>query len=319
MTKFIFTLSILGSLFNSWAQKNVFLNINPVFNSSTLQIGATLTHVSGETYILDHFDYYVSDIIITHDGGQLMNAVDDIYLVEPESHTLYLGSLSLENIEQVEFTIGVPIRFNTQQGSESADISTYPEIHPLSFQLPSMYWGWQFGYMPMIIGGGEGTSYFEVHSVGPHLQRQASLSVIQSDVSETQINLELQCHVDRWVNGLELETVGILHGATSLNELIMDNVLTEDVFTIAPSASLLAIHNSHSNIYISDHQLYYSELPGSTSEILIFDQLGRRISLFNISDSSGVVNVNSNYSGIAFVICRDALGSVLNRQTVFLY
>ena len=319
MTKFIFTLSILGSIFNLWAQKNVFLNIDPVFNSSALQMGATLTHVSGESYILDHFDYYVSDIIITHDGGQLTNAVEDIYIIEPESHTLYLGDLSLENIEQVEFTIGVPDRFNTQQGSESADISTYPETHPLSFQLPSMYWGWQFGYMPMIIGGGEGSSYFEVHSVGAHMQRQVNLSVIQSDVSETQINLELQCHVDRWVNGLELETVGILHGATTLNELIMDNVLTEDVFTIAPSASLLAIPTSHSTIYIDEHQLYYTELPSSASKILILDQLGRRISMFNISDSSGVVNVNSNYSGTAFVICRDAIGGVLKRQTIFIH
>ena len=319
MTKIISILVFTSSVFITWAQKNVYLNINPVFNASTLQMGTTLTHASGESYILDHFDYYVSDIIITHDGGQLMNAADDIYLVEPESHTLYLGSLSLENIEQIEFTIGVPDRFNTQQGSESADISTYPETHPLSFQLPSMYWGWQFGYMPMIIGGGEGSSYFEVHTVGAHMQRQVNLSVIQSDVSETQINLELQCHVDRWVNGLELGTTGILHGATTFNELIMDNVLTEDVFTIAPSASLLAIHNSHSNIYINDHRLYYSELPASTSKILILDQLGRRISMFNISDLSGVVIVNSNYSGTAFVICRDALGSVLNRQTVFLH
>ena len=157
MIKFIFTLSILGSLFNSWAQKNVFLNINPLFNSSTLQMGTILTHSSGESYTLDHFDYYVSDVIITHDGGQVSIALDDVYLVEPDNHTLYLGSLSLENIEQVEFTIGVPDRLNTQQGSESADISTYPETHPLSFQLPSMYWGWQFGYMPMIIGGGEGS------------------------------------------------------------------------------------------------------------------------------------------------------------------
>ena len=171
----------------------------------------------------------------------------------------------------------------------------------------------------MIIGGGEGSSYFEVHSVGAHMQRQVNLSVIQSDVSETQINLELQCHVDRWVNGLELETVGILHGATTLNELIMDNVLTEDVFTIAPSASLLAIPTSHSTIYINEHQLYYTELPSSTSKVLILDQLGRRISMFNISDSSGVVNVNSNYSGTAFVICRDVLGSVLKRQTVFIH
>ena len=318
MTKFIFTLSILGSLFNSWAQKNVFLNINPLFNSSTLQMGTILTHSSGESYTLDHFDYYVSDVIITHDGGQVSIALDDVYLVEPDNHTLYLGSLSLENIEQVEFTIGVPDRLNTQQGSESADISTYPETHPLSFQLPSMYWGWQFGYMPMIIGGGEGTSYFEVHSVGAHMQRQVNLSVIQTDVTETQINMELECHVDRWVNGLELVSSGVLHGAAPLNVLIMDNVLTEDVFTISQSASILSNHVDQPNIYINNHQLYYSELPATSSKILILDQLGRQILHCNISPSNGMVKVNSNHSGPAFVLCKDELGFVLEKRTIFI-
>ena len=53
--------------------------------------------------------------------------------------------------------------------------------------------------------------------------------------------MELECHVDRWVNGLELGSSGVLHGASAMNELIMDNVLTEDVFTISQSASITAI------------------------------------------------------------------------------
>ena len=113
MSKFIFTLFITSTLINTWAQKNIFLNIKPVFNAVSLQMGTTLTHGSGESYALDHFDYYVSDVIITHDGGQVSNPLDDVYIVEPDNHTLYLGFLSLENIEQVEFTIGVPDRLNT--------------------------------------------------------------------------------------------------------------------------------------------------------------------------------------------------------------
>ncbi|MBT5438659.1 MAG: hypothetical protein HOK92_05600 [Flavobacteriales bacterium] len=318
MSKFIFTLFITSTLINTWAQKNIFLNIKPVFNAVSLQMGTTLTHGSGESYALDHFDYYVSDVIITHDGGQVSNPLDDVYIVEPDNHTLYLGFLSIENIEQVEFTIGVPDRLNTQQGTESADISTYPETHPLSFQLPSMYWGWQFGYMPMIIGGGEGASYFEVHSVGAHMQRQVSLSVIQSDVSETQINMELECHVDRWVNGLELVSSGILHGASAMNQLIMDNVLTEDVFTISQSASILSNHVDQPNIYMNDNQLYYSELPATSSTILILDQLGRQILHSDISTSNGMIKVNSNHSGPAFILCKDDLGFVLEKRTIFI-
>jgi hypothetical protein len=181
-----------------------------------------------------------------------------------------------------------------------------------------MYWGWQFGYMPMIIGGGEGASYFEVHSVGAHLQRQVSLSVIQSDVSETQINMELECHVDRWVNGLELVSSGILHGASAMNQLIMDNVLTEDVFTISQSASILSNHVDQPNIYMNDNQLYYSELPATSSKILILDQLGRQILHSDISTSNGMIKVNSNHSGPAFILCKDDLGFVLEKRTIFI-
>ena len=94
MTKFIFTLSILGSLFNSWAQKNVFLNINPVFNSSTLQMGELLTHGSGESYM-----HWIILIIMCRMlslpmmADRFRIALDDVYLVEPDNHTLYLGSL----------------------------------------------------------------------------------------------------------------------------------------------------------------------------------------------------------------------------------
>ena len=300
------------------AQKNIFLKVSPIFNGESLQMGTTLTHGSGESYALDHFDYYISDVLITHDGGVVSTAMETVYLVEPGNHTLYIGALDVTMIEQVEFTVGVPDRLNTQQGIEAADISTYPETHPLSFQIPSMYWGWSFGYMPMIIGGGEGGSYFEVHSVGPNLQRQVNLPVIQTEVSATQINLELQCHVDRWVNGLELSTAGILHGATTFNELIMDNVNTENVFTLSPSASLLTIGQIQPNVYANEDHIYYSGLPVETANLELYDQLGRKIFNTIISSSTGVISINSNHSGPVFVFFKDTFGSVVEKQTIYI-
>ena len=180
MIKYFTALVLSFSIVAFNAQKSVFLNISPVFNSNPLQMGVEVQHNSGEVYALDHFDYYVSDITLTHDGGQLTTVEQAVFIVEPDNHVLNLGNLALENIEALEFTVGVPARFNTQQGTEAMDISLYPETHPLSYQSPSMYWGWSFGYMHMIIGGGEGSNYFELHSVGPTLQRQVNLSVVQT-------------------------------------------------------------------------------------------------------------------------------------------
>lgn len=318
MNKYFATLVLSFSIVALNAQKSVFLNISPVFNTNPLQMGVEVQHNSGEAYALDHFDYYVSDIILTHDGGQLTTVEQAVFLVEPNNHVLNLGYLPLEIIEAIEFTVGVPARFNTQQGTEAMDISLYPETHPLSYQSPSMYWGWSFGYMHMIIGGGEGSNYFELHSVGPTLQRQVNLSVVQTDVSELQIDVYIQCNVDEWVNGLELSTTGVIHGSTVLNELIMDNVITQDVFTLSPSATSMTIDHSVPNIYTWENQIIYSDLTTETSTITLFDQMGRQILHADISSSNGSIQLAENHSGLLFVFCKDALGSVLEKQTIFI-
>ena len=318
MIKYFTALVLSFSIVALNAQKSVFLNISPVFNSNPLQMGVEVQHNSGEVYALDHFDYYVSDITLTHDGGQITTVEQDVFIVEPDNHVLNLGNLALENIEALEFTVGVPARFNTQQGTEAMDISLYPETHPLSYQSPSMYWGWSFGYMHMIIGGGEGSNYFELHSVGPTLQRQVNLSVIQTDVSSSQIDLYIQCNVDEWVNGLELSTTGVIHGATVLNELIMDNVITQDVFTLSPSATSMTIDYSVPNIYTWEDHIIYSNLTNETTTITLFDQMGRQILNTDISSSNGSIQLIKNHSGLFFVFCKDALGSVLEKQTIFI-
>ena len=318
MIKFFTAFVLSFSITALNAQKSVFLNISPVFNSIPIQMGVEVQHNSGEVYALDHFDYYVSDIILTHDGGQLTTVEQEVFIVEPDNYVLNLGNLALENIESIEFTVGVPARFNTQQGTEAQDISLYPETHPLSYQSPTMYWGWSFGYMHMIIGGGEGSNYFELHSVGPTLQRQVNLSVVQTDVSESQIDLFILCNVDQWVNGLELSTTGVIHGATVLNELIMDNVITEDVFTLSPSATSMTIDHSVPNIYTLENQIIYSNLTTETSTITLFDQMGRQLLNTDISSSNGSIQLTKNHSGLLFVFCKDALGSVLEKQTIFI-
>ena len=298
------------------AQKNVFLNISPVFNDAPLQMGVNVQHNNGEAYALDHFDYYVSDVILTHDGGQLTTVQQSVYLVEPDNLVLYLGLVNVETIEQLEFTVGVPNRLNTQQGIEAIDISAYPESHPLSFQIPSMYWGWSFGYMPMIIGGGEGASYFELHSVGAGLQRQVVLPGVQTNTSVTQLDLELQCHVDRWVNGIELLTLGAAHGAFPSNITAMDNVLTESVFTVSPTAGIIEF-GSNSSVFYSEGQLNYINLPTSANEIGVYDQMGR-VLLSESVYNQGSFSFDFSDKGLVFVLCRDALGGILEKKTIFI-
>ena len=243
----LFTLLFSSSL--TWGQKNIFLHIDPLFGSQPFALNQTFTGNDGVAVSIEHFNYYLSDVKIFHDNGQQTNLLTDISLITPTQHTLYLGYFAIQQIDSINFTIGVPKRYNTQTGALAQDISTYPEIHPLSFQSPSMYWGWSFGYMHMIAGGkadsnndGVPNAYFELHNLGNNNQQSVTLPAIQT-TSGNQIDLHYNCHVDRWFNQMPLSSVGVLHGETGLNLSVMQNVNTQDVFALNPAATIQENHN----------------------------------------------------------------------------
>ncbi len=242
--KHLVLLFLLSSFGFTFAQKNVFLSLAPKFGNQDFQLLQNYTGNDGIAVKIEHFNYYLSDVQLFHDNGQSTYLQTAIWLVTPNNFNIYLGYLDVNQIDSISFMIGVPKRYNTQSGTMAQDISTYPETHPLSFQMPSMYWGWSFGYMHMIVGGKADSnndnipnSYFELHNLGNNNQQMVSLPVIQTNLTN-QTDLHLNCHVDRWLNNISLANVGILHEETGLNLTIMQNVLSQDVFTLDATASL---------------------------------------------------------------------------------
>ena len=247
--RILFLTTILATTFLSWSQKNIFLNLDPVFANQPFVLNQNFTGNDGVAVRIEHFNYYLSDVKLFHDNGQQTNLLTDIWLVTPVQNSLYLGYLPIQQIDSIQFTIGVPKRYNIQAGALAQDISTYPDSHPLSFQSPSMYWGWSFGYMHMIAGGkadsnndGVPNAYFELHNFGNNNQQSVTLPAIQT-TSGNQIDLHYNCHVDRWFNQMPLSSVGVLHGETGLNLSVMQNVNTQDVFALNPAATIQENHN----------------------------------------------------------------------------
>jgi hypothetical protein len=295
----------------SFSQKNVFIEILPIVGSTPLQIGANHVDASGTAFKLDHFDYYLSNLHVIHDGGQDLDLSDTIFLVEPSNYVLYLGFLNVQNIEQINFGIGVPEAINTSSSPAAVDISTWPSNHPLSFQDPSMYWGWLSGYMHMIIGGwadanGDGTAentenYFELHNLGNNNYASVSLPVIQSNSYPDQIDIDVNCHVDAWVNAVNLVTCGIKHGTNGLNSLVMGNVLTQTVFDQSPNAGVNTPVPSVGNIYYSSDawslQLFWKDMVNATKGELI-DASGRIVKSFVPEHSAGSTTISELESGV---------------------
>ena len=300
----------------AWAQKNVFLNIPPLFGAQAFVLNQTYIGNDGVAVEIEHFNYYLSDVKLFHDNGQQTDLETAIWLLTPSQYNLYLGYLNVNQIDSINFTIGVPKRYNTQAGALAQDISTYPETHPLSFQSPSMYWGWSFGYIHMVVGGKADSNndnipnaYFELHNLGNNNQQSITLNTIQTNTGN-QIDLNYVCRVDRWLNQMPLASVGVLHGETGLNQQILQNVNSQNVFTLAPNAGLhesnsqsiawsqtpnaLVLH-SKNELYVMGYQLFSStgqkiqdiRMQEPTTQIAL-EQLGSGSYLLTLAMSNGL-------------------------------
>jgi hypothetical protein len=260
----------------------VFLSLAPKFGNQDFQLLQNYTGNDGIAVKIEHFNYYLSDVQLFHDNGQSTYLQTAIWLVTPNNFNIYLGYLDVNQIDSISFMIGVPKRYNTQSGTLAQDISTYPETHPLSFQMPSMYWGWSFGYMHMIVGGKADSnndnipnSYFELHNLGNNNQQMVSLPVIQTNLTN-QTDLHLNCHVDRWLNNISLANVGILHEETGLNLTIMQNVLSQDVFTLDATAGLSNITSDLFKLTQNNHEIFIESLQNNILKSLeCLDSQGR--------------------------------------------
>ncbi|MFL2663714.1 MAG: MbnP family protein [Crocinitomicaceae bacterium] len=306
--KLLYTLCLLFFVsLISFGQKGVFLNLNPVFLGVPLEIGTTYTHPSDQSFSIDYLNYYVSDVIITHDGGQEITAMPSVFLATIESHTLFLGNHDVQNVEHIEFTLGVPERFNTQDGAEAIDISSYPADHPLSFQDPGMYWGWAFGYMHVVTAG---MPFFELHNVGPQLAKQVSLDVIPTETSSNQIDIELFCNVDRWFNSIEFSEMLVSHGAGPENVQMMSNLLTDEVFSVSAQALIPEYINTQAFVYQNSEGLNVANIPSQAKFLRVTDQLGRLVESQNISGAS-TLTIDVDQKGVVFVCLSNQEGTQL--------
>jgi hypothetical protein len=306
-----------------WSQKNVFITFSPKVNGTDFQTGINYQNLNGTSFNLDHFDYYISGVQLVHDGGQILNLSSDVFLVEPTNHTIYLGYLNVDQIDSVRFSVGVPANLNTSSGIDAVDISTYPAGSPLSFQDPSMYWGWTAGYMHMIIGGladsnNDGISdyLFELHNLGDNNYRQVQLPIVQTNTNNNQIDVYLNCNIEQWIKDIPIETVGILHGTSGINMEIMKNIETEPVFTqpnTASSIALNALKGRVFHVFNAENNLIHWESILNAHLYQITNAEGKTFGSDLVSGIDGSIELNDLAPGLYVFSIYDQFGNQLNK------
>jgi hypothetical protein len=301
------------------AQKDIFLHINPTFNNTAFALNTTYTGIDGVALNMDHFNYYISDIKLFHDGGIQTNIAPAVFLFTPDQVGFYLGNYNIQDLESIRFMVGVPSRLNTQSGAEAVDISSYPDTHPLSFQNPTMYWGWQFGYMHMIVGGEADSNndqlpdaYFEMHNLGDHNQRTIQMPVIETNTNASQMDIYLACQVDQWLRDMPLSSVGVLHDQTGLNDSVMANVLTYPVFTQPQTAGMNT--STSPQFWVEGASIHWMELEHAYFKV--FDLSGRLVSSGTMNGASGEFTLDLN-AGNYFVTVFDSMHrTILSKQCI---
>lgn len=322
MKKLVWIIGILVTCFSLNAQKEIFLTLSPKNAGVDLQLNTAITNLNGLVFNLDHFDYYVSGVSILHDGGQTLTISDTVFLVEPNNPVLHLGNHPVTIIEQITFSVGVPMNLNTINGADAIDISAYPENHPLSFQDPSMHWGWTSGYMHMIIGGqadsnndGVVDALFELHNLGNGNYNTVQLPVIQTDSYENQIDIFMNCNVDQWIKNIPIATAGVKHGTNGINADIMDNILTEPVFNQPQNASIAALNTTIGNLFFSETgeelTVSWKDVKGANSYLLISNS-GQIVSKGSVDALNGSLTFQSISNGMYIFQLFDKSNEKLN-------
>ncbi len=307
----IFFASYLFSV--SYSQTTLHLMFPPKIGGNDLVTGNVYQDLNGVSMSVDNFCYYISDIHIYHDGGQHLDLSDTVVLIKDNAFDIYMGVYNFTNVESIDFGVGVP------QDVNHSDISLYDESDPLSWQSPSMHWGWTSGYKFMLCDGyGDGTgdgnpeSLFQLHNLGDANYKNVSMPVVPTQYpSHTAV--VINCNLDEWIFGANPGSTGVLHGTTGLNASTMNNVETRSVFEQGADASLSNLTKEGNVIFYSEGEnlnFKWSNIAGAKS-FKIIGANGSLISEGN-TNGNGETSVMNVAKGSYFIFLLDENGNHLN-------
>lgn len=229
-------------VFSKAQQVNLHIHHEWMGNPFTLNTAGATS--DGEVFKFTLLKYYITGVTITHDGGMTTQIPGFIAIANAEDgvSVLDLGTPAVNTIEGIEFYIGIDSIRNHE------DPSLAPIDSPLSFQSPSMHWGWSSGYRFILLEGLSGNAYdqtVQVHSLGDQNYRAVNLN-LTAEVVAGEKNIHVTGEYQQALRGMTIMGGVINHGFTGEAETQTIN-FSQYVF----SPRVLSIdENSKDNIQI---------------------------------------------------------------------
>ncbi len=280
----------------SMAQVNVTLHMAQKLGDNPFSYNETVQGSMGYYFKLTRLQYYISEIKLHHDGGQITTIPDVYFLVDPAIDTDFeLGSFPFTDLEQISFSVGVDAAHN------HLDPSTYATGHPLAPQNPSMHWGWTPGYRFIAsegLAGADSNSVnntFQIHTIGDVNYRSVTLDV--HDVpSGDQLTVQIEADYIALMNEINAASGLTSHASTGPSKQMADNI--RFVFSTSETTGI-AVPGSAGTFHISpnpsegDVFMTYDFPDAADLSFMMHDMSGHLIMKRQPGNNSGTVLINS--------------------------
>lgn len=238
----LLSLALAGAT-TAFSQNTMYLKFLFHNDNQEFALDETIEAYNGVNYSVQGLAFYLSRVALIHDGGQVTELdTNTVFYVNHNAPEVNLGQYDVTTLEGIRFDVGVPEYLN------HLDISQYPEGHALSYQTPTMHWGWSAGYMHLVMNGkgdnnGDGTPTvaYELHCLGDENVHTVYVTTTATAYPWDMQQIVLICNLDQWLRGSNPATSGAHHGHTGLNASTMSNVNIYPVFVSPETATVTEI------------------------------------------------------------------------------
>jgi hypothetical protein len=316
MKNIILALFLLMTCFVK-AQNPLHLNFRFLNGNSTFSAVQAIQDLNGSYYKAQDIAFYISNLKITHDGGQVLDFQDSVFYVNKRASNFDLGLQSVDIVESIDFLVGVPASIN------HTDISAYPENHPLYFQIPAMHWGWVAGYTFFLINGtadnnGDNITDvpFELHCLGDSNAQQVHVDNTATIWPDGTREIFQDVNIDQWLRNVNLSSVDIQHGSSGINADVMMNVQNYPVFTAPLNANINEISNLLGEAFFlqngKESSISWKGMK-NLEKVELFDLSGAKINQFLSKEINGKWQVSGLNNGVYFVRFFSYYGILINQ------
>lgn len=220
MKKLVTTFSLLTIFLMAQSQTDVYFKINHKLGSSNFAFNQTATTTGSAQYQLSRLEYYIAEITLTHDTGQVTVIPNKWMLVNASDTTNeFLGNFNITNLQSISFGIGVESSVNHN------DPNLYASTHPLAPRSPSMHWGWSAGYRFVALEGNTGTNFgqiFQIHALGDRNYRTQTHNTSGS-IQNGDLIIELDADYNQALNAITVNGNLLYHGEFNEANTLLNN------------------------------------------------------------------------------------------------